>query len=208
MIKHGHTRRGKWTAEYQAWCSMRGRCCCPTNRGFSDYGGRGIKICERWLASFEAFYEDMGKRPSRRHSLNRIDNDGNYEPENCEWALPVTQSNNTRWNRLVECNGITETFAQLSRKCGIQYETLRYRIVIKGMSAEKAIALGKGRAMNPVIGDKHPRTKLADDDVRSIRREMRHGARATELAVQYGVTIRTITRIVSGIRRQHVTELE
>lgn len=96
---HGHVRRYKPSTEYRAWRSMRSRCASPGNASFRLYGGRGITVCERWM-SFENFFADMGKKPSRRHSLDRIDSDGNYAPENCRWATSAAQQQNRRDSRL------------------------------------------------------------------------------------------------------------
>lgn len=82
--------------EYNAWCGMKMRCFNPKNDRFADYGGRGITVCERWRDSFEAFLEDMGMRPSPKHSIDRIDVDGNYEPGNVRWADGSTQTKNRR----------------------------------------------------------------------------------------------------------------
>jgi hypothetical protein len=78
--KHGHSSGGKRTAEYQAWKDAKSRCYNPNVRNYAEYGGRGIRMCDRWLHSSEAFLKDMGPKPSPLHSLDRIDNDGNYEP--------------------------------------------------------------------------------------------------------------------------------
>jgi hypothetical protein len=86
------------TPEYQAWYQMRRRCQNPKVKDFVDYGGRGITICEAW-ESFDVFLRDMGPKPSPSHSLNRIDNDGNYEPNNCHWATPKEQAVNRRPRR-------------------------------------------------------------------------------------------------------------
>ena len=90
------TKHGKWKSkEWNSWDHMKRRCLNPNDPKFPDYGGRGIEVCERWL-KFENFYEDMGDAPSSKHSLERKDNDGNYELSNCKWASPVEQSNNRR----------------------------------------------------------------------------------------------------------------
>jgi hypothetical protein len=99
-IQNGNTIKNK--PEYDAWRHAIYRCYNPKHKRYMDYGGRWIKVCDRWLESFENFLEDMGKRPSKNHSLDRVINDGNYEPSNCRWATPKQQAGNRRSTRLLK----------------------------------------------------------------------------------------------------------
>src|ERR1700723_2289660 len=98
---HGMTR----TTEYNIWLNMKARCYNKNEPAYKNYGGRGITLCDRWLESFENFYKDMGNRPIK-HTIDRINNDGNYCKENCRWVTMLDQSHNKRNNRLLEVNGI------------------------------------------------------------------------------------------------------
>lgn len=121
---HNMTR----TTEYNTWIKIRDRCKNPRNNKFSDYGGRGISVCERWDASFEAFFADMGPKPKRSWSIDRINVDGNYEPGNCRWASPATQSNNRRITRMVEYEGRQIPLAEACQIAGINYRTAMWRL--------------------------------------------------------------------------------
>ncbi|HJY92490.1 MAG TPA: hypothetical protein VJ255_19550 [Candidatus Acidoferrum sp.] len=86
QVRHGHAPKAGITQTYLSWAKMKQRCLNPKQVQFKWYGGRGITVCERWLI-FDNFLADMGERPSRKHTINRINNDGNYEPSNCEWSI-------------------------------------------------------------------------------------------------------------------------
>lgn len=133
---HGMTH----SREYNSWHTMHQRCKCSKIPRFHLYGGKGVRVCERW-ASFENFYADMGPRPEG-HSLDRIDSNGNYEPSNCRWATPRQQASNTRRNRFYTFNGKTQTEVEWSRELGIQAHSLKWRIAHWGL--ERALSL-KGR---------------------------------------------------------------
>lgn len=134
-VTHGHTRAGKVPPEYSVWCGMRKRCKDEHNK---NYGARGIKVCRRW-ESFDAFLEDMGPRPSARHSLERKFTDGNYTPANCVWATAKEQQNNKRSNRRFTFLGRTQTLAQWSDEVGLSRSTLWRRLVLWGWSPERAL---------------------------------------------------------------------
>lgn len=122
---------------FSTWCKMRARCESPGSTSYKWYGGRGIRVCERWY-SFEAFLEDMGPRPSPLHSVDRIDNDGDYSPENCRWATPKDQARNRRSSRLLCALGETKSLASWAEESPVNYSTIIRRLS-KGWTNEAAI---------------------------------------------------------------------
>lgn len=127
--KHGHhTRLSGRSKEYVAWDHMKRRCNNPKEKNYSNYGGRGIMVCERWN-SFENFLKDMGLAPSHKHSIDRFpNNDGHYQPENCRWATKKEQENNKRTNKVLVIDGISKTVTQWSEIYKVNKSTLFYRI--------------------------------------------------------------------------------
>lgn len=132
------THGGSYTREYKVWGDMLRRCRKENHPDYKDYGGRGITVCERWL-NFAKFIADMGARPSDSHSLDRKNNDGNYEPSNYRWATELQQNNNTRSNRYITFNGRTLTIAEWSAEFNINQQTLFARISVYGWTIERAL---------------------------------------------------------------------
>lgn len=124
------------TPIYYIWRSMMDRCHAPKSHAYSRYGGRGINVCERWQ-SFEDFYADMGDRPEGK-SLERIDNNGDYSPENVVWADAKAQANNRRSNVILEHNGEKKTMQQWADQLGVKIQTIWARID-RGWTVDRAL---------------------------------------------------------------------
>lgn len=116
------------TPEFAIWTGILTRCYNKNAKAYPRYGGRGITMCASWKDSFEAFLADMGPRPSPNHSVDRRNNDGNYEPSNCRWATWIEQANNRRNNRLVTVDGRTQTVHDWARETGLPASTISQRV--------------------------------------------------------------------------------
>lgn len=123
-ITHGGSR----SVEYNTWCGIIDRCENKNTEYYHRYGGRGITMCKRWRSSFPAFLADMGKRPSPKHSIDRINNDGNYEPGNCRWSTPKEQGVNKRSTVMITANGKTQCISDWVRETGRDKLTIRRRL--------------------------------------------------------------------------------
>lgn len=132
--KHGMSR----SLEYSSWKSIRERCYDERHPQYADYGGRGITMCDEWKDDFMAFYNDMGPRPSKDHSIDRKDVNGNYCKENCRWATSTEQANNRRNSRFYLHDGVSRTLASWCRELNLKYSVVWERLEL-GWTFEKAI---------------------------------------------------------------------
>ncbi len=140
--KHGHKKRIGPSVEYRTWLMMKRRCQDKKYKDYSNWGGRGISVCERWNGSFEAFLSDMGPRPPGQFSIDRIDPDGNYEPNNCRWATMQEQGAEHR-RGLIKIEVFGLSFASAKSACahfGVPYHRFFYRLNA-GYSVEDAISV-------------------------------------------------------------------
>lgn len=124
---HGHAAGGR-SPEYSSWLAMIARCTRPSHERYDRYGGRGIGICDQWLGSFEAFLADMGQKPSKAHELDRVNNDGNYEPGNCRWAVRKQQARNRRTSLMVKYGDFVRPAIEVAELNCISASTLNGRM--------------------------------------------------------------------------------
>lgn len=139
LMTHGDSR----SPEYKSWTAMKDRCYGVNHSSYKNYHDRGITVCDRWLHSYENFLADMGRKPSKNMSLDRIDNNGNYTPENCRWATIKQQNNNSRNNRFIDYKGETKTLKQWSEIYNLSAKVVKDRLDVLGWSFEKAILTPK-----------------------------------------------------------------
>lgn len=174
------------TPLFRVWATMRNRCKNPKVKGYESYGGRGIKVCERW-ESFENFMADMGPRPSEAHSIDRINVDGDYEPRNCRWATITDQMSNKRNSRFLSANGETHTMAEWARRLGCNPAAILARLAT-GMSEAEAVT-------KPIPA--RPNSRLTPTEAREIRSTYPKLS-TQKLADLFGVSKKTILNVIHG----------
>lgn len=135
------THRMSKSRAFRIWSEMRTRCNNPNSTCYKRYGARGISVCDRWNESFPAFYEDMGDPPGPDFSIERIDNNGNYEPSNCRWATAKEQARNRSSSAIVNFRGKDMTIAELAETTGVRYGILESRVVKYRWSVEEAVTI-------------------------------------------------------------------
>jgi len=171
-------------AMYGVWNAMLARCSNPNVKSYEYYGGRGIKVCERWQ-SFECFYKDMGLPAGHGLMLERKNNDGDYTPENCVWATRAIQVGNKSNSRLLTANGRTQTMAEWARDLGCNPSAILYRLNA-GWSVKRAVTEPK---------PERPNSKLTMRQARAIRAAY-PGKTMPQLAAQYGVSKKTVLNVL------------
>lgn len=155
VIQRSTKHRMSYTPEHRCWSAILTRCTNKNVANYPRYGGRGINVCERWLHSFENFYADMGPRPSPKHSIDRKDNDGNYEPDNCRWATRREQTLNREVTNRLTYNGVTKPLSDWAVEYGLRPSTLYKRIYRHGWDVERSLT-------TPVVPNGwDPRTRRA-----------------------------------------------
>jgi Helix-turn-helix len=175
------------TGEYNIWRHMRSRCHLPTCDGFKYYGARGITVCDRWRNSFANFLEDVGPRPTPKHTIDRHpDNDGNYELGNVRWATRKQQMENTRRTKRAVVDGDITHVAEACRRLGLNEDAVRYRLRV-GWDVQRALETPFGKHV--VLGQKD-RQKI-----RLIRNKSQD-----QIAVMFGISQSAVSSIIRGKR--------
>ena len=147
FVTNSKLRHGKADGKnkvYTAWHNMKDRCSNQNNKDYINYGGRGISVCETWL-TFERFYKDMGEPPSKKHTLERVDVNGDYSPQNCEWATSSVQRNNQRRSKKYEFQGESHSLIEWCNIKNMPYARLAQRVEKLGWDFERAITVKDGR---------------------------------------------------------------
>ena len=195
-ITHGLTG----TTTFNIWATMKARCLNANKDSYHRYGGRGISVCDRWL-SFENFLEDMGERPEDM-SIERLDNDGNYEPSNCKWVTNHEQSRNKANNRWLEYQGERLILTDWSEKTGLSKQVIHRRLKA-GWSVADTLAV-KVNGRRGKKGSENSMAKLTEETVGQIKKLLLGSVPSKEIAKMYKLGESTISGIKHGHRWSHV----
>lgn len=188
------THGGRHLPEYGIWDGIKKRCYNKKARNYERYGGRGIRVCERWLHSFTNFYADMGARPSQAHQIERNDNGGNYCPENCRWATRSEQARNRRSSVLITVNEQTLTLLDWCERLGTTTDAIRSRVIRNGSSYEEEICtiLRTGKAVRAL--------KLPADVAMAVKSALALGESQRSIAKRFRIARSTVHCIATGKR--------
>jgi len=185
------------------------RCHNPRAHNFRYYGARGISVCREWRDSFEAFLSHIGLRPADKHSLDRIDNDGNYEPGNVRWATVTEQNRNNRQTHFIEAFGENLAITEWAERAGTTQQVISWRIA-NGWTPREAVSKDPHRAgrsyddLRREPGSGHPNAKMTEGKVRKARAQRAAGASVKQLAENYGISQGTMSTLLSGKAWKHV----
>jgi hypothetical protein len=170
LVKPTHQVHGQRNPTYRIWQGMRTRCYNPLHPSYRNHGERGITICPQWQDDFDQFLKDMGPRPEGL-SIERIDNEGNYTPENCKWGTRCEQAGNTRRNLVVEWNMVQCNLIDVARMENVDYASLRYHVFHKGRPLKTAVAIlrASGQAFYEISSEKGSTRKNKTDEKRNRR---------------------------------------
>jgi len=172
-------------SEYNTWFGMKSRCYNKNAHNYKYYGGKGVKVCGWWINSFENFLNDMGKRPSPKHSIDRKDNDGNYEPDNCRWATRYQQSNNQSHTRFFKYKGKKHTVSNIAGITGLNRLTVNSRLS-RGWSIQKIL--------NTPVGNTN---KIDPNDIQKIILMSNKGYSANTITPYFKYCRKTINKIIN-----------
>lgn len=178
---HGMSR----SPTYNSWIAMKSRCTNPDYVSWHHYGGKGVRVCDRWMRSFEAFLEDMGPRPSKQHTIDRIRPDGDYEPQNCRWATFAEQQ---RTRSKVRRGKSVEAIASICRRCGQEF-------IYPGSYKQRRLFCSRGCS-----GAR--RRSLSQGQTTDAMRRRSEGESLRSIAASMGVGEASVRRALSRIRRQ------
>lgn len=196
MINHGEAGKNK-TKEYRSWAGVITRCTNIKHKRYAEWGGRGITVCDRWR-KYENFLADMGRAPSALHSIDRMENDKGYYKDNCRWATPMEQSNNTRRTVIITYKGVEKPLRAWCDELGLKYRQVGARL-FNGWTPERAFETPMTKSGDIQLG-----AKFVRDEVLIIREALRMQFPVKAIAGYFKTPQINISRIKTGITYKHI----